>query len=176
MKKEVKLYDIIFPTYMLLIFPMVWAIILPANFIVDSIVILILFKILKCENIFKKYKQVIVKVWLIGLLADLIGALLLLIFSQGLYALAGVFPESSNFNVTLLGISQCINYFPFKNIFSFLITFLAIAISGFFIYHFNMKKSFKNLDLSFKEKKKVALGMAIITSPYLVLLPYEWFK
>jgi len=40
-KKDIKLYNILFPLWMLLLFPQAWLIVLPGNFIIDSLVFLI---------------------------------------------------------------------------------------------------------------------------------------
>ena len=52
--KNIKLYNLIFPVYMLWLIPPVIFIIGILNFIIDSIVVLITKKILKIENIFFK--------------------------------------------------------------------------------------------------------------------------
>ncbi len=39
--KDIKLYNVIFPFWMILLFPSVWFIVLPGNFIIDSLVLLI---------------------------------------------------------------------------------------------------------------------------------------
>lgn len=165
----------IFPTYLLLLIPMVWVYILPGNFIIDSIVLLITLKLLKVNHLFENYGRVIFKVWFVGLLADFVGAFVLFAFSQGLYALGEAFPDSSKMNDILLKISQGIDYYPFCNIVVFFVYILAIGLSGFFIYHFN-KKIYCKLDLSEKKSKILALTMAIVTAPYLMLLPYDMFS
>jgi len=40
-----------------------------------------------------------------------------------------------------------------------------------FIYIFNKKYSFKKIDITEREKKILSLTMAIVTAPYLFLLP-----
>ena len=43
-KGRVKLYNVLFPVWMLMMFPGMWLIILPGNFIIDSLVLLITMK------------------------------------------------------------------------------------------------------------------------------------
>ena len=45
--RDVKLYNVLFPFWMLLMFPITWAIVLPGNFIIDSLVLLLVMAILK---------------------------------------------------------------------------------------------------------------------------------
>ena len=47
MKKDVTLYNVLFPLWMLLMFPVMWLIVLPGNFIIDSIVLIISMLIMK---------------------------------------------------------------------------------------------------------------------------------
>lgn len=156
-----KLNNIIFPVYMIWAIPPVIFIAAILNFIIDSAVILITKKILKIEDIFKKYKKVILKVWGFGFLADFIGALFLYIISELFYFLE-------------LPISYNINYNPLGNIYAFLITCVGILISGVLIFIFNKKISFKKTDLTDKQKFILSLVMAIATAPYLFLLPATW--
>ena len=57
MKKEIKLYNVLFPLWMLMLFPITWLIILPGNFIIDSIVLIICMFALKFENKKQMYKS-----------------------------------------------------------------------------------------------------------------------
>ena len=40
-KNGIKLYNVLFPFWMLILFPQMWWIVLPGNFIIDSAVLLI---------------------------------------------------------------------------------------------------------------------------------------
>ena len=60
---------------------------------------------------------------------------------------------------------------PFDNILSFIYCLIALLISGIFIYLLNKKITFKNLNINSKIKTKIALCLAIVTAPYLFLLP-----
>ena len=161
MKKEEKLYNIIFPVYMLWLMPPAFIIFGILNFIIDSAVILITKKVLKISNIFEKYKKTILRVWGFGFLADFIGAFFL-------------FSMSELFGFLDIPIVYNIQYNPFGNIYALLITIVGILISGFFIYLFNKKYCFKKIDITEREKKILALTMAIITAPYLFLLPVSY--
>ena len=56
MKKQTKLYNVLFPVWMLMLFPQMWLMVLPGNFLIDSLVLVIAMYILKmAENSFIKY-------------------------------------------------------------------------------------------------------------------------
>lgn len=159
--KDIKLYNIIFPVYMLWLIPPVIFIVGILNFIIDSVVVLITEKILKIEDIFSKYKKVILKVWIFGFLADFIGALFLFITSA-------LFEELN------IPIKYNINYNPFGNIYALIITIIGILIAGILIFIFNKKICFKKIDITEKQRFILSLVMAIVTTPYLFLLPMNW--
>lgn len=156
--KGVKLYNIIFPMYMLWVMPPVIFISVILNFIIDSIVILVTEKVLKIKDITSKYKKLILKVWGFGFLADFIGAFLLFLISSLLGGLN-------------IPIRYNIDYNPFGNIYALIITISCIIISGILIYIFNKKFCYKKVELTDREKHILALTMAIVTAPYLFLLP-----
>lgn len=157
MKK--KLYNIIFPIWILFIVPPVILIILPSNFIIDSLVLILTLKILKIDNVKKIYKKTIFKIWIFGFLSDIIGAIFLLI-SQ---FIPGEFWHNN--------ILAPLMWNPFENIYSFIYCTIGILISGILIYLFNKKITLKNINISNKFKKKIAFSLALITAPYLFYLP-----
>ena len=71
-KNNVKLYNVLFPFWMLLLFPRVWLVILPGNFIIDSLVLLIGMAAWKIAEKKQWYKQYIVPIFGFGMLSDLI--------------------------------------------------------------------------------------------------------
>ena len=115
----------------------------------------IFFPITSLETIGSK---VIFKVWGFGFLSDFIGAFFLFCMSSLV----------SNLNIP---IKYNIDYNPFGNIYAFLITILGILISGVLIFIFNKKFSFKKVDMTERQKYVLSLAMAIVTAPYLFLLP-----
>jgi len=79
--KNNKIYNVVFPIWFLLLFPLAWLIVMPVNFLIDSIVICLALKFLKTDDILQRYKEVIVRVFLFGFLADFIGSVFLLAFT-----------------------------------------------------------------------------------------------
>lgn len=159
-----RLYNVIFPVWFLYFIPNAWIYTLPLNFIIDSLVCVISMKLLEIEDQKEFYKSTILKIWGFGFLADIIGALLLL-----LYLIA--FDNLQAFEPILTALT--LN--PFTNIFAFLLTLVAIAFAGYLIYLFNYRVSFKGVGLDDKKRHKIALWFAIFTAPYTFLIPIQLF-
>lgn len=144
-KKEIRLYNVLFPIWMLLIIPTAWIAVLPANFIVDSLVLLITAKKI---GILEKgiYKKHILRVWIFGFIADLIGAGILL---GSLYIFEDFFRGDE-----------------------LIITLPAMLVSAVMIFLFNYRFSFSELDKG--ARLRMALSFAIFTAPYTFLIPLNW--
>lgn len=160
--KQIKLYNMIFPFWLLWIMPITWLIILPANFVLDSLLLVLFMKIIKVDKIIETYKQSIIKVWIFGFLADIIGCISLIFmvisdFGDGTYI----------FDALREGIMMK----PLANIYSFMFTVACVMISVVLIYLLDYKIALKNTKLSNLQKKKTAILMAIFTAPYLFFLP-----
>lgn len=156
MRRDVKLYNLIFPMWGIyffgLLFPAFLLILLPANFIVDTLVLLLLFWRLQLPEKKKLYGETIAKVWGFGFLADILASGVLVGISW-----TGVLP----FN----------EYLPISSVPAFLFTTCGVVLAGWLIYFFHIKFVWKKAELEEGQKKKIALGMAILTAPYLMYLP-----
>jgi len=166
--KEVKLYNVIFPIWFLLFFPPVIFITLAGNFIIDSLVILTCFLIFRLTdvhiNLKTFYIKNVLKVWMFGFLADIIGAAILFI--------TGILGDSFGMpNKVVTGI----NFDPFSNPIAICIIVFAMLMSGVFIFIFNYKITFKEEIEERNLRFKIALATAIITIPWTFLLPTKWF-
>lgn len=162
MRKEIKLYNMIFPAWALYMVPFLWVIILPANFIFDSVIILAVLTVMKIVNKRDTYKRIIFKVWGLGFAADIIGGICMMImlgftddFTSGKY--------------------RDLHYHPSSYPVGFLIIIISVIISGILIYILNYYGHFKELDIEQGQKKTLALTLAITTAPYLMFLPTELF-
>lgn len=145
MKRGTRLYNVIFPFWMLLLLPAMWLIIIPANFVIDSLVLIIAMHILKMKNKAKIYGKCILKVFLFGFLADIIGS--------GLLYLAMLLGWSSMGDELYL-------------------TIPALIISAVLLFVFDYFFSFKKI--TGENRLKLALTFAIATAPYTFLIPTEW--
>lgn len=169
-KSSIKFYNMFFPIWLLWLFPFAWSVVLPGNFIIDSLVLLLTLKVLKINNKKKIYKENILKIWGFGFLSDFIGTFVM--FS--ICIVADNLPDNIRrlwFDNLTIPLSQN----PFTSIYSLTWVIVSIIVTSFFIYLFNYKISFRKLDIEETSKKKLALSLAIFTAPYLFLLPTNWF-
>lgn len=147
MKKEHKLYNVLFPVWMLLFFPIGWLIVIPGNFLIDSAVLIFAMKALKLTDKKSFYKKNILKVYLFGFLSDIIaaGAMFLMTYYLGL---GGNMADGPT------------------------LTIPGVVIAAALIFIFNYFISFKKTDKSIR--LKLALTFAIATAPYTFLIPTSW--
>jgi hypothetical protein len=172
LRKSVTLYNVIFPVWMLILIPTVWIVVLPANFIIDSLVLLLAFHLLKLGDRKTLYKQSILKVWGFGFLADMIGAIVLLTVSFAESAFSG--SDSAAWRWFYDNVTGPLGYNAFKSPYALFVMLLVIAGAGALIYLFNYKVSFKSWPVEDREKKKAALLFAVVTAPYTMLIPASW--
>ncbi len=155
-KRDVTLYNMIFPIWGMILFPPLWVITMPFNFIIDSIVLIIAMNKLNIENKGKVYQKSILKVFLHGYLADIIGAVIIIVIIK-------LFEDT-------MPVLNRLHYEPATNPITFIIMALVIALVGYFIYIFNKKISFENLDIDEIKKHKLSLALAIFTAPYIFMM------
>ncbi|SCJ60058.1 Uncharacterised protein [uncultured Clostridium sp.] len=165
MKREVRLNNVIFPIWMMWIFPPLALLALVGNFVIDSVVILVsfaVFKVMKSTglSIGQLYKKSILKVWVFGFLADIIGAVMLFVIMLAC--------ENNNELVSAI----CYN--PFNNIIGFLIVVAAVLLAVVLIWIFNYYIVFNKLIQDSKVRIKIALTIAIVTMPWTYLIPTQW--
>ncbi|MBQ9940073.1 MAG: hypothetical protein IJO74_00830 [Clostridia bacterium] len=145
-KKDVKLYNVLFPFWMLLLFPQVWLIVLPENFIIDSLVLIISMLALKIPRKKQFYKHHILKIYGFGILSDIIG-------SAYMFLLMWAFEVGSMGDELYL-------------------TLPALFISAVLIFILNYFVTLKKTDKILRFK--LSLIFAIITAPYTFLIPSSW--
>lgn len=150
-----KVFNMGFHPTFLYIFPMAWVVSLPFNFLIDSIVLLIGFKVFGKEKVWHNWKKSIVLSWIFGYVSDLTAAFLMLAFE---------FVAGEMFHTSVMAN-------PFRGPGQFLCTLFAVLLAGALIYVFNAKIALRKTELDDKAKKKVALLMAIATMPYLFFVP-----
>ena len=146
MKKEVKLYNVLFPFWMLMLFPQLWLIILPGNFIVDSIVLVVSMFCLGIQNKKLFYKDNILKIFGFGIISDIIGSAYMLIMML------------------------CMQVGKMGD--ELYLTLPALAISAVCIFTLNYFVTFRKYDKI--TRTKLSFIFAIITAPYTFLVPSSW--
>lgn len=145
MKKDVTLYNVLFPFWMLLLIPYLWLIILPGNFLIDSLVLLAAMAIFKIADRKRWYKKYIVPIFSFGILSDLIGSGYMLLMVV--------------LNVSRMGDE-------------WYLTVPAILIAAAAIFLLNYFVTFRREDKAIR--LKMALTFAIVTAPYTFLIPSSW--
>lgn len=167
-RNSTKLYNLIFPIWLLWLIPVTWIVVLPANFLIDMLVVIITMKIMKIDDIKNKLKTIIWKVWIYGFIADFIGTAAM--FMSNVIDL-GPFYDKWWFD----NIKNAVSYNPLESIYSIIWVSVCVIIAAIFIYLLNYKLFVKVLDIDNIQKKKLALSLAIFTAPYLFFLPTIWF-
>lgn len=156
--REMRLYNMILPVWLLWIFPQVWLVILPGNLLVDVLVVFFVLLALKRKDKGQLLKRLWWRVWLRGFAADAIGVAWLL--------LALILYDA--FKMTWLG---PVMYDPFAHPAAFLWTLAAVAISGVCIYFFDRKVLHETDGLTSRETHRIALSLAIVTAPWTFFIP-----
>ena len=149
--RDVTLYNMIFPFWMILLFPQMWLVVLPGNFLVDSLVLLISLAVLGIPAKKRWYKHCILKIFGFGLLADAISAGYMLL-------MLWVFEAGSGGSELFLSLP-------------------ALVISGVMIFVLNYFFTFDIVGTRILDKSlrlKMSLIFAVVTAPYTFLIPASW--
>ncbi len=158
--KDVKLYNMIFPIWGMLLFPPLWVITVPFNFVIDSLVFIIAMNKFNINNKGKVYQSSILKIVFFGYLSDVIAAL----FIIGILMLF-----EDRFDIL-----HKLHYEPATHPITFCIMAIVIALAGVLIYFFNNKFSFNKAELNDIEKHKLSLALAIFTAPYIFMMSLDF--
>ena len=67
MKKDTRLYNVIFPVWMMFLFPVAWIGIKFGNFLIDSVVLLIILAAMKIPGKKQIWRSSILRIFLFGL-------------------------------------------------------------------------------------------------------------
>ncbi len=145
MKKDIKIYNVLFPLWMLLMFPVTWLVVLPGNFIIDSLVLIVSMCFFGIDEKKSFYKKSILKIFAIGIFSDVIGSLYMLL-------------------MVVLEIYDVVN--------EWYITLPGLLISAVLIFVLNYHITFKKCQQ--KQRLCLSLIFAIITAPYTFLVPTRW--
>lgn len=162
MKKQTRLYNIILPIWLLLLFPQILVFVIPGNLLVDCAVLFFALLALKHTQKSAVMKKLWWKFWLLGFAADAVGIVWLFLGAFGSpYVLGDAFYDTMRY----------LYHNPFGHLSAFLWTLAGVALSGLCIYFFD-KRAMKNCDLlTGREKHVVALAMAVVTAPWLFFIP-----
>lgn len=150
---RLRLYNVLFPAWMFYLLPTgLWLIILPANFIIDSLVLWVAMRRLGIAECREVWKRSIVRIWGIGFLSDILGALL----TFGLFLL-----------IDAAHLSWDVYLFPGTT----LLAIPGVIVSAILIYILNKRYAFTKCTLDETQKRKLSFALAIFTAPYAMLVP-----
>lgn len=159
--KKTRLYNVIFPVWMLFLFPQVWLVALPGNLLIDCVVVLLTLMSLKHTQKWAVLRKVWWRVWPLGFAADFVGAL----FLRHSVPLLSSLPEP------WYSWLDPIMYNPFKSWLAFALTLTAVALSGVCIYFFDKWAMRSCKHLSVRERHILCLTLAIVTAPWTFFIP-----
>lgn len=168
--KKNKLYNMAFPIWLLWLIPITWLIILPVNFFIDLLVVVLMMKYLKIKNIKSFVKPTILRIWIFGFIADMIGTVLMII--------PCLIQLDYNSKIGMWwyhNLANAIMYNPFESPYAFIWVTVSLITTAYCIYYFNFKFCLKKVDLSLIQKNKIALSLAVFTAPYAFYFPTAMF-
>lgn len=161
MKKQTRIYNVIFPIWLLILFPQLLVYVLPGNLIIDCAVLWFTLLALKHTQKGAVVKELWWKFWLLGFAADLIGVAWM--FLGWLLSI----PFEDWWTDTL----RYIMHNPFGHPLAFLWTLGGVALAGVCIYFFDRRAMKSCGPLDGRQRHIVALAMAIATAPWLFFIP-----
>ncbi len=161
MKKQTRVYNLLFPIWLIWLFPQVLVFVIPGNLLVDCAVLFLALLALKHPQKGAVIKKLWWKFWLLGFAADGVGVAWM--FLGWLLAI----PFEDFWDDTL----RYIMHNPFGHPLAFLWTLAGVAIAGVCIYFFDRRAMRSCGLLSEREKGVTALALAIVTAPWLFFVP-----
>ena len=108
------------------------------------------------------------KICLAGFASDFAGAILLFALNELMYGL------NDDANSFISKAADGLMFNPFSNVLSLIIVIAAIVLSAVCIYKLD-KSILVKAGLDIEQAKQSAKRLAVITAPYLYLIPSQWF-
>ncbi len=162
--REIKLYNVLFPLWLLVFFPQILVFVIPGNLIVDVAVLLIALAAMHHREKGAVLRKCWWRVWLLGFAADLIGTAWMVLG----WLLATWLPGGAETLGKIL-------YNPFGHPLALLWTAAGVAIAGGFIFLLD-RRVFRSVpELTSRQGTRLALTFAIVTAPWLFLVPLTLF-
>ena len=168
-KSKVRLYNVIFPVWILMFWPSPPVVLITffGNLAIDCLVVF--FALLALKHLAKGavLKGCWWKVWLLGFLSDVIGALWLALGLFGSWALDA--DGTAAGWVAEFATAMTLN--PFRHPLALLWTAIGVAIAGVCIYFFDRRVFRSEPELDPRQSHRLALALAIVTAPWLFFVP-----
>lgn len=168
MRRDIRLYNVMFPIWLLCIFPQSWLIIVPGNLVIDCLVLFLTLAALKRRDKRRLMAPLWWRFWWRGFAADMLGTAWMLLGELSFeHLMLGRRPEQPGFYVSLFD--------PLSHPISAVWALAGVAIATVCIYRLDLEALRRHSDpLTEREKKAVALSMAVFTAPWTFLLPSSW--
>ncbi len=147
------------PIWFMLSSPALWLIVLPFDFLMSTLMLWISNKFFRAADFRELFRKSILKVWLVCFVGQMVGSMLLFI-SQGYFG---------EWWYEYITTPVAMN--PLDNTYSLVFTILCIAGSGVFVFLLDRSFSFRYVSAAADAKRKVALGLALLTLPMVYFLP-----
>ena len=161
MKKDVRLFNLILPIWLLVLAPKILVFVIPGNLLVDCLVLFCTLCGLKHPKKGAVVRELWWKLWLLGFAADAVGVL---------WMICGLLLCLPFENLLHKSLSH-ISHNAFVHPAAFLWTLAGVAVAGVCIYCFDKRAMRKCALLSDREKRVAALTMAVVTAPWLFFIP-----
>ena len=166
-KSDNKIYNILLPIWLIIFFPSwLWLLLIPANYLIDRIVLMWSLGDMPEKGLFCRNHNW--KICLAGFASDYAGAILLFALNQLMFGM------NDDVNSFISKAADGLMLNPFSNVLSLVIMIAAIVLSAVCIYKLD-KSILTKAGLDIDQAKKSAIRLAIITAPYVYLIPSEWF-
>ena len=166
MKHKTRLYNVFFPLWMLLFFSVTWLLVVPVNWVFDSLVLLVAVAAMRLRKKKELYVKSIFRVWVFGFLADLAGAGVMAL----VYGAASLFLKGE----TQAAFLEAFMVDPWQHPAALLATALAVLVSACVIYVLNRRFTFQKQALPDATKGRLSLVLAAATAPYFFFVPLNW--
>ena len=170
-RHEIRLYNVIFPVWLLILFPQLLLPILPANLLVDCGVTLAALAFLKHPGKKRVLGQVWWKIWLLGFLADGVG--LVWMFLGLLPSILGAWDRVGEPSALVSAWEDTVGHIThnaFAHPAAFLWTLVGVGLAGVCIYGFD-RRVFRGVpELTDREGRALALALAVVTAPWLFFI------
>lgn len=161
MKKQTRVYNLLFPIWLIWLFPQVLVFVIPGNLLIDCAVLFLALLALKHPQKGAVIKKLWWKFWLLGFAADGVGVAWM--FLGWLLAI----PFEDFWDDTL----RYIMHNPFGHPLAFLWTLAGVALAGVCIYFFDKRAMGSCGLLDDRQRHAIALAMAVVTAPWLFFIP-----
>ena len=163
--RSIRLYNVLFPIWFLMYLYPSWLplAVLAFNFAFDSLVLVLAARWQKIPETRRLWKQTILRVWLLGFAADILGALLNFAVYLGVAVLGSL---GGAWEQALYGFWDPLT-FPGATVFAI----PGAVLAGVLIYRFDRRFAFRRTGLPPQTVRRLCLVLAVATAPYTMLIP-----